>query len=297
VSPQTPPPVVLEGNDLTLSCNVTRELNYPTYLSVTWLVKKGTTSEEILTFGPQGDVVTGSKFARRYLDGGLRLVPGRNGLFELVISRVTTSDQGTYECNGTEWTHESGGKWTKIVESTKEMGTVTVTPTGHFLNVKASSSSSSSPSVLLSPGNMLTLFCYVFADNLPVLSLEMTWLADGREIITMDHSGLVISNTSSNGVQAKRGQATLERTGGGEYRLGVRGVSGEDGGIYTCRVRAFIEKGGRSTGGGGRWHLAAEKMSNPVTVKVSETSKYHIFTAVNDMGKEMMSTSTPMDVF
>ncbi|MED6232225.1 hypothetical protein ATANTOWER_024942 [Ataeniobius toweri] len=297
VSPQTPPPVVLEGNDLTLSCNVTQELNYPTYLSVTWLVKRGTTSEEILTFGPQGDVVTGSKFTRRYLDGGLRLVPGRNGLFELVISRVTTSDQGTYECNGTEWTHESGGKWTKIVESTKEMGTVTVTPTGHFLNVKASSSSSSSPSVLLSPGNMLTLFCYVFADNLPVLSLEMTWLADGREIITMDHSGLVISNTSSNGAQAKRGQATLERTGGGEYRLGVRGVSGEDGGIYTCRVRAFIEKGGRSTGGGGRWHLAAEKMSNPVTVKVSETSKYHIFTAVNDMGKEMMSTSTPMDVF
>ncbi|KAM4711367.1 prostaglandin F2 receptor negative regulator [Anableps anableps] len=268
VSPQTPSPVVPEGSDLTLSCNVTRELTYPTYLSVAWLVKKGATSEEILTFGPQGDVVTGSKFTRRYLDGGLRLVPGRNGVFELVISRVTTSDQGTYECNGTEWTHESG-KWMNIVASSKEMGTVTVTPTGHSLNVKASSPSSSSPSLLLSPGNTLTLLCYVFADNLHALSLEVTWLADGREIITMDHSGLVISNTS-NGAQVKRGEASLERTGSGEYRLGVRGVSSKDGGIYTCRVRAFIEKEGRSTGGGGRWHMAAEKMSNTVTVKVSE---------------------------
>lgn len=130
VSPETPPPVIPEGSDLTLSCNVTRELTYPTYLSVTWSIKKGTTSEDILTFGPQGDVVTGSQFTRRYSDGGIRLVPGRNGLFELVITRLTTSDQGIYECKGTEWTHERGGMWTKIVESKKEMGAVTVTPTG-----------------------------------------------------------------------------------------------------------------------------------------------------------------------
>uniref|UniRef100_A0A8C5E250 Ig-like domain-containing protein n=1 Tax=Gouania willdenowi TaxID=441366 RepID=A0A8C5E250_GOUWI len=129
VSPQTPPPAVSEGSDLTLSCNVTRELTHPTYLSVTWSVKRGAVSEEILTFGPQGDVVTGTRFARRYADGGIRLVPGQNGKFELVITRVTTSDEGIYECNGTEWTHEDGGKWIKIVESTKEMGTVGVTPT------------------------------------------------------------------------------------------------------------------------------------------------------------------------
>lgn len=131
VSSETPPPVVPEGSDITLSCNVTRELIHPTYLSVTWSVKKGAASEEILTFGPQGDVVTGPKFSRRYADGGIRLVPGKNGLFELVITRVTSSDDGIYECNGTEWTHENGGTWVKIVESRKEMGTVAVTPTGN----------------------------------------------------------------------------------------------------------------------------------------------------------------------
>ncbi|XP_054479623.1 immunoglobulin superfamily member 8-like [Anoplopoma fimbria] len=223
VSPLTPPPTVPEGSDLTLSCNVTRELTHPTYLSVTWSVKRGATSEEILTFGPQGDVVTGAKYARRYADGGIRLVPGRNGLFELVITKVTTSDEGIYECNGTEWTHENGGKWIKIVESTREMGTVAVTPIGQSLSVKASSSSPSSTPLLLSPGETLTLLCSVAADNLPSLALEVAWLADGRDIVTMERSGVVISNTSASGAQGKRAEASLERTGAGEYRLGVRG--------------------------------------------------------------------------
>ncbi|XP_059183817.1 prostaglandin F2 receptor negative regulator [Centropristis striata] len=296
VSPLTPPPVVPEGSDLTLSCNVTRELTHPTYLSVTWSVKKGATSEEILVFGPQGDVVTGAKFARRYADGGIRLVPGKNGLFELVISKVTTSDEGIYECNGTEWTHESGGKWIKIVESKKEMGTVAVTPTGQSLSVKASSSSSSSSSspLLLSPGESLTLLCSVAADNLAALGLEVTWLADGRDIITMERSGVVITNTSSGGAQGKRGEATLERTGAEEYRLGVRGVSGEDGGAYACRVRAFIEKGGRSSGGGGRWHMAAEKTSSPVTVKVAQIKPSFTVTLAAVQNPQMTAEPTEL---
>lgn len=130
VSPKILPQEVPEGSDITLSCNVTRVLTHPTYLSVTWAFKSGTTSEEVLTFGPQGDVRTGAKYASRYSEGGIRLVPGRNGLFTLVISRVTTSDSGTYECIGKEWTHENKGTWIKIVENKKEMGAVTVIPTG-----------------------------------------------------------------------------------------------------------------------------------------------------------------------
>lgn len=130
VSPQTPPPVVPEGSDIALTCNVTRQLTQPTYLSVTWSIRKGAVSEEILTFGPQGGVATGPKFSRRYAEGGVRLVPRENGVFGLVVSRATASDEGIYECTGGEWTHEDGGKWKNIVESKKEMGAVTVTPTG-----------------------------------------------------------------------------------------------------------------------------------------------------------------------
>lgn len=267
VSPAAPTAVVSEGSDLTLSCNVTRELTQPTYLSVTWSLRKGTTleTEEILSFGPQGEVTTGPKYTRRYTDGGVRLVPGKNGLFELVISRVTTADEGTYGCTGTEWTHETSGQWLQIVESTKEMGTVTVTPISQSLNVTASSPSSSSSPLTLSPAQTLTLLCSVTVDNLPSIALEVTWLADGRDLVTMERNGVVVSNGTS-----RRGDASLERTGPGQFRLGVRGVSTEDGGAYSCRVRAFVEKGGRSSGGGGRWHMAAEKTSSAVSVKVAQ---------------------------
>ncbi|XP_069376597.1 prostaglandin F2 receptor negative regulator [Paralichthys olivaceus] len=292
VSPQTPAPEVPEGSDITLSCNVTRTITQPTYLSVTWSLKSGATSEEILTFGPQGGVVTGLKYARRYADGGIRLVPGKNGVFELVISRVTTSDGGTYECNGTEWTHENGGKWIKIVENTKEMGTVNVIPTGQSLSVKATSPSTP---LLLSPGDTLTLLCSVAADNLQALALEVTWLAGDRDLVTMERSGVVIANVSASGAQGKRGEASLERTGGGEYRLGVRAVSVEDGGEYTCRVRAFIDKGGKSTGGGGRWHMAAEKKSSPVTVKVSQIMPSYTLTLEPAVNPQVTAEPTELD--
>ncbi|XP_060923353.1 prostaglandin F2 receptor negative regulator [Limanda limanda] len=292
VTPQTPPPEVPEGSDITLSCSVIRTLTQPTYLSVTWSLKSGATSEEILTFGPQGGVVTGPKFTRRYADGGIRLVPGKNGQFDLVISRVTTSDGGTYECNGTEWTHESGGKWIKIVENTKEMGTVKVIPTGQSLSVKATSPSTPP---LLSPGDTLTLLCSVAADNLQALALEVTWLAGDRDLVTMERSGVVVANVSASGAQGTRGETSLERTGGGEFRLGVRGVSTEDGGEYTCRVRAFIEKGGKSAGGGGRWHMAAEKRSGPVMVKVSQIKPSYTLTLEPAVNPQVTAEPTELD--
>ncbi|XP_056157096.1 prostaglandin F2 receptor negative regulator, partial [Lampris incognitus] len=262
VSPRSLTPVIPEGSDISLSCNVTRQLAHPTYLSVTWSLKKGASSlEDILTFGPQGGVVMGSKYTERYVDGGLRLVPGENGVFGLVVARATVSDEGTYVCTGREWTHEDGGQWRSIVEKSKEMGTVSVTPTGQSFSVTASSSSS-----LFSPGETMTLLCLVDADNLPSLALEVAWFSDSHDIIGTDRNGVVISNASSNSGGRQRGEVGLARTGAGEFTLTVRGVGGEDGGVYTCRVRAFIERGGE----GGRWYMAAEKISNPVTIKVSQ---------------------------
>ncbi|XP_024121241.1 prostaglandin F2 receptor negative regulator isoform X2 [Oryzias melastigma] len=254
VSPQAPPQVLPEGSDLVLSCNVTRDLTHSTYLSVSWSVKKAASSEELLTFGPGEGVTTGADLAQRFADGGVRFVPGGNGVFELVISRLVASDSGVYSCTGTEWTSESR-KWVRIVQSVVEMGRVTVTPTDQSLTVKTSSPSSSP--LLLYPGNTLTLLCSVAGDNLDALALEVGWLADGRELIRMDRSGLVISNSS-------RGAGpSLERTGAGEYRLRLREVSGVDGGVYTCKTRAFVKQGGA-------WLQTAEKTSDAVTVKVLE---------------------------
>uniref|UniRef100_A0A3P9J944 Ig-like domain-containing protein n=1 Tax=Oryzias latipes TaxID=8090 RepID=A0A3P9J944_ORYLA len=258
VSPQAPPPVVPEGSDLVLACNVTRDLTHSTFLSVSWSVKKAASPEELLTFGPGEGVTVGVGVAQRFLDGGVRFLPGRNGVFQLVISRAMASDSGVYGCTGTEWTSENR-KWVQIVQSVTEMGRVTVTPTDQSLTVKTSSSpsSSSSSSLLLYPGDTLTLTCSVAADTLDALALEVGWLADGKELIRMERGGVVSSNSS------KGAGLSLERTGAGEYRLKLREVSGADGGRYACRTRAFVKQGGA-------WLQTADKTSDAVTVKVSE---------------------------
>lgn len=119
--------MVPEGGDITLYCNVTRHFTDPTYLSVTWSLRRpGIPLVDMLTVGPDGDVVTGSGYA----DRGLRLAIRRDGAFGLVVAGVTQADAGMYVCTGKEWIHEEGGQWKSIVEKTVEMGAVAVTPTG-----------------------------------------------------------------------------------------------------------------------------------------------------------------------
>lgn len=131
MAPEAPEPVIPEGGDITLSCNVTRHFTDPTYLSVTWSLRRpGIPLVDMLTVGPDGDVVTGSGSAQRYADGGLRLANRRDGAFGLVVAGVTQADAGMYVCTGKEWIHEEGGQWKNIVEKTVEMGAVAVTPTG-----------------------------------------------------------------------------------------------------------------------------------------------------------------------
>ncbi|KAK7893072.1 hypothetical protein WMY93_022224 [Mugilogobius chulae] len=186
---------------------------------------------------------------------------GRNGVFELVLSKVTTSDDGTYGCTGTEWSHEASGQWLQIVESTKEMGPVTVTPISQSLTITASSVSP----LTLTPGESMSLLCSVAVDNLALIGLEISWLSGGRDLITMDRNGVIAVNKTN-----YRADASLERVDQGKVRLSVRGVSIQDAGAYSCRVRAWVEKGEKSALGKDWWHMAAEKMSTTVNVKVAQ---------------------------
>jgi len=131
VTPVPVPGVVPEGSDITLSCTVTRSLLQPTFLSVGWSLRRGSSpAEEVVTLGPDGAVSAGPGYSRRYADGGLRLQPGKDGLFVLVVTKVTVAaDQGAYVCTGRQWTSEEG-RAHAIVERSHEMGHVTVTPTG-----------------------------------------------------------------------------------------------------------------------------------------------------------------------
>lgn len=132
VAPAISQPTVSEHESVTLQCNITRAYTAHTSLSVTWSVRKGDTSLELLTFGPEDGMKVGQAFAQRYADGELILGLSGGGSYALVLKGVKPKDQGAYVCTGREWTRQPGGgnDWQKILERSEKMGTLTVTPLG-----------------------------------------------------------------------------------------------------------------------------------------------------------------------
>ncbi|XP_035250419.1 prostaglandin F2 receptor negative regulator-like [Anguilla anguilla] len=257
VSPVAPPAVVPEGGRISLHCTATVDSAEHTSLSVAWSVRKGTSLEAILTFGPERAVTTGAGYRKRYADGGLRLgLPG-GGAYDLVLTEALPADQGVYVCTAKQSVPEQGGVWQEILQRSVDMGEVRVTPTSQSLTVAVGANRT------LSVDDTLNLTCSVAADGLAALGLEVTWLVgsapgggptDSRVLARVSRDGVVTGASDLVGVR---------RVGAGVFTLVIRGVSKSDSGQYSCRVSAWIRQSG------GEWYQAAEKTSNSATVLVT----------------------------
>ncbi|KAL4636340.1 prostaglandin F2 receptor negative regulator-like [Arapaima gigas] len=254
VVPVAAPAVVLEGNPLELLCNVTKEPVASTYLSVTWSVRKGSSSpQDILTFGPDGQVAAGS--AQRYTAKGLQLDMRRNGTYGLTLTEALPSDQGMYTCTAQEWALDGGQIWQSILKTTVELGAVKVTPTDQNLKVSVGNKTT------VDMGGTVQLTCAVTADNLHSLALEVAWLASpapvsgsNTTLVQMSRDGIVLNTSDLIG---------FNRVGPGVFQLLVRNVDQSSSRFYSCRVRAWIRESGET------WYQAAEKTSEPVEVQVT----------------------------
>ncbi|KAG9349693.1 hypothetical protein JZ751_028141, partial [Albula glossodonta] len=257
VSAAPPPAVVPEGGPIKLLCNATLDPTHHTYLSIAWSLKKGATSEDILTFGPNRGVTTGGSSRQRYAEGGLRLDLQGLGSYGLVLTEARPADQGTYVCTAKQWVLEKGGVWQQVLERSVEMGEVQVTPTAQSLVVTVDNNRT------LSVDDTLNLTCTIAADDLTALGLEVTWVVSPalgagpsgpRVLVHMSQDGVVTGSSDHLGVS---------RVGTGTFSLVVHGVDRSDSGQYSCRVRAWVRQSS------GKWYQAAEKTSNPAHVLVA----------------------------
>ncbi|KPP76139.1 prostaglandin F2 receptor negative regulator-like [Scleropages formosus] len=256
VVPVAAPGVVLEGNPLELLCNATRDPVTSTYLSVTWSIRKGSLSpQEILTFGPDGQVTADAGSALRYANKGLQLDMRRSGTYGLILTEVLPSDQGTYTCTAREWALDGGRVWQKILETTVVLGDVKVVPIGQNLKVSVENKTT------VDVGSTVPLTCTVSADNLRSLALEITWLvsptaggSSNATLAQMSHDGLVVNASDLTGLS----QVSL-----GVFRLLLHNVDQSSSGLYSCRVRAWVRQSS------GVWYQAAEKTSEPAKVEVT----------------------------
>ncbi|KAF4075014.1 hypothetical protein AMELA_G00229780 [Ameiurus melas] len=251
VVPEVPAPSVHEGRLINLHCNITRNFTEGIYLSVTWSVKKDQSLEQdLFTFGPDSGLTVGKNFIQRYADGEmhLHLHLDTTGSYSLVLSGAVPADQGVYVCTAKQWTREQG-TWNRIQEKAKVIGEVAVIPTAESLTVQVLDST------IFNTGDNLNLTCLVSADDLAALGLEVTWLLNDTQVLT---------HFSRDGVVAKTSDIfSINRVGEGEFRLEIHSVELSDMGLYSCRVRAWIQQSW------GKWYQAAEKTSAPVQVVIT----------------------------
>ncbi|KAF7689702.1 prostaglandin F2 receptor negative regulator [Silurus meridionalis] len=245
---QEPAKLVHEGRQINLLCNITQDYIEGIYLSVTWSVKKDQSQEQdLLTFGPDSGVTVGENFIHRYADGEMRLHLENAGSYSLVLSGAVPADQGMYLCTAKQWTREQG-TWNSIQEKAEVIGEVAVIPTAKSLTVRVLDST------VLNPGDNLNLTCLVSSDDLTVLELEVTWLLNETQIL---------SHLSRDGLVGKAPEVfSVNQVGEGNYRLEIHSVDVSDMGLYSCRVRAWIQQ--RQ----GKWYQSAEKTSTPVQVVI-----------------------------
>lgn len=109
-------------------------------------------------------------------------------------------------------------------------------------------------SMSLNTGDNLNLTCLVSSDDLATLGLEVTWLLNDTQILAY---------LSRDGVVAKTSDVfSINQVGEGDFRLEIHSVELSDKGLYSCRVRAWIQQSW------GKWYQAAERMSTPVQVVI-----------------------------
>ncbi|XP_056611655.1 prostaglandin F2 receptor negative regulator-like [Triplophysa dalaica] len=250
--------VVNEGESVQLQCSITRGFTEHTFLSVTWSISRGNNLfEDILTFGPDDEIKVESNYTQLYADGGFQLDLRGGGFYGLVLTDPKPMEVGVYVCTAREWVRqgEEGIKWRKILEKTEEVGTVVVTPIAQSLMVAVEKDTT------LNVGDTLNLTCTVAANDLPSLSLELMWLVgsiDGsgstRVLIHIGRDGLL-----QDGSEAVGFSRVNEKT----FRLLVHKVDRSDSGLYSCRVKAWLQQGRD------QWYQAAEKTSDTVQVLVT----------------------------
>lgn len=268
VSPLIPKAAVSAGESVELQCNSTRSFTEHTFLSVSWSVGRANSSgvlEQILTFGPDDKIQTGSNYTQRYADGGLQLDLRGGGFYGLVLKATTPADRGKYVCTAQEWVRQ-GRTWRKILERSEDMGKVEVTATD--LQYTVSLAVSVSPQ---SAGEPTELRCQV--QQLLYLQngrLGVSWVYSTRGGAAEVQAEVMVASLDQQGAltagaqyqqRLDRGDIALTRTPDNTFILRILQTADADMGWYSCRVTAWTPD--RK----GVWTNSKEVQSSPVAVQ------------------------------
>ncbi|NXQ83716.1 IGSF2 protein, partial [Nyctibius grandis] len=222
-----------KGEAVELTCEVSKSTPQHTHLSVGWYRLQGageSHTEEVLTLSKDFILRPGPSYARRFLEGDVRLNKIGNTTYKLSIGGVEPSDQGQLYCEAAEWMEDPDETWKDISRKQTGRTSLAVTSQGRDLSVDIAAVESS-----LSEGDTLQLQCMVGAQKSSSRHFQVLWLLNGVKVTSVDPHGVLIWEDKYE-ERAKLGQLRAFKQSNTVYVLTVCEVGLKDNGTYHCSV-------------------------------------------------------------
>ncbi|XP_073524867.1 prostaglandin F2 receptor negative regulator isoform X2 [Phyllobates terribilis] len=209
------------------------------HLSVTWQRQSGGSVSDVLTLTHLGRLQPGADYAPRYSNGELRVDTAEPNTYQLTVESARAGDAGEYVCVAQTWVQGADG-WEKIQEKRAAAAQVEVRPIELAVSILA-------PALEVSEGSTFTLSCLVSADSSVPLLTRVRWF--------FSHPGGL--HPLPNGPDPDPDQ-------GANVTHQLLVPEARDSGEYSCRASAWTVLRN------GTWQRAAEGMSPPVSVRVTQ---------------------------
>ncbi|XP_027548441.1 immunoglobulin superfamily member 2 [Neopelma chrysocephalum] len=222
-----------EGDEVELTCEVSKSTTQHTHLSVGWYHLRGTgehQAEEVLTLSKDFILKPGPSYVQRFLVGDVRLNKVGNTTYKLFLGGVKPSDQGQLYCEAAEWIEDPDKTWKDISRKQTERTSLTVMSQGRDLSVDIAAAENS-----LSEGDTLQLNCTVEAQKSGSRHFQVIWLLNNMEVARVDPHG-VLTWEEEYEERAKLGQLRALKPSNTIYALTIYEVGLRDNGTYHCSV-------------------------------------------------------------
>ncbi|XP_070622735.1 immunoglobulin superfamily member 8 [Erythrolamprus reginae] len=246
-----PPPaqmVLLESQDLLLTCAVASGTQQHTHLSASFTVSAPGSprlQQEVIGLRRDFALEAAGRFAPRRLARELSLNKLGGWKYQMALERLRPEDSGTYHCTAAEWIQDPDGSWQQITEKRVALADVSVQRIVGQLSVSAGPAR-----VLLRPGGSLELFCNVSGGSsllLPHVAFAVSWeqrkeaTSEGHLVARLEASGgLVLGPNYANREVGTRHLSLQKLTSPpGAFLLRIESSRPSDVGSYRCQVQAF----------------------------------------------------------
>lgn len=224
----------VEGDTLTLACEVSRSTLQHTHLSVGWYLRSPENAsappQELVTLSRDFVLRSGGPYRQRMAAGDLRLDKTSATSYRLTIHKLQPVDQGLLYCQATEWIQDPDDTWFAMTRKQSDKTQLRIQPTDRDFSIQVSTERRS-----FTAGEPLELRCTIEAQNVPERFFSVSWVFSSSPVAVVGPSAVPVLGPDYVAREAA-GQMTVRKESPNVHLLKLQHLRPEDAGKYICRV-------------------------------------------------------------